>query len=76
MNQNNKMSGFSGLSIVASEIERFRLDIGEDLASISRRLNRIANALERANEIHIDTHALPVEVFDEVQAKWEEQGTE
>jgi len=61
---NNKLDGYEGHHAIVESIER----LGGDLANISRAVNRIANALERGNEIHIDSKALPVEVFEAVQA--------
>jgi hypothetical protein len=60
---NNKLDGYEGHHAIVESIER----LGGDLANISRDLGRIATALERANEIHINSHALPVELFDAVQ---------
>ena len=72
MNQNNKMNGNAGQIEIAKAIRGLR----DEAERTVFELKRIANALERANEIHINSHALPVEVFDEAQTEWEEQGTE
>ena len=61
---NNRLDGFQGQTDIAKAIRGLR----DGQRNTVFELNRIANALERANEIHINSHALPVEVFDEVQA--------
>jgi len=66
---NNRLDGFQGQTDIAKAVKGLR----DEAQRTVFELNRIANALERANEIHINSHALPVEVFDEVQAEWEEQ---
>ena len=61
---NNKMDGNDGQIEIAKALGRQE----EWLEEIANAVVRIANALERGNEIHIDSKALPVEVFEAVQA--------
>ena len=61
---NNKLDGNDGQIEIAKALGRQE----EWLEEIANAVVRIANALERGNEIHIDSKALPVEVFEAVQA--------
>ena len=61
---NNEMDGHVGQIEIAKAIRGLR----DEAERTVFELNRIANALERGNEIHIDSKALPVEVFEAVQA--------
>ena len=61
---NNAMDGHVGQIEIARALGRQE----EWLEDIASAVNRIANALERGNEIRIDSNALPVEVFEAVQA--------
>ena len=61
---NNKMDGHIGQIEIARALGRQE----EWLEEIANAVVRIANALERGNEIRIDSNALPVEVFEAVQA--------
>jgi hypothetical protein len=60
---NNKMDGNAGQIEIAKALGRQE----EWLEEIANAVTSIASALERANEIHINSHALPVELFDAVQ---------
>ena len=57
---NNKMDGNAGQIEIAKALGRQE----EWLKVIARAVVRIANAQERGNEMHIDSNALPVEVFE------------
>ena len=61
---NNKMDGNAGQIEIANALGRQE----EWLKVIARAVERVAKALERGNEIRIDSNALPVEVFEAVQA--------
>jgi len=67
---NNKLDGFNGQTDIANAIGDLWLAYQDLLAESKRKvfeLSRIADALERANEIEIGLHPLSVEEFNAVQ---------